>query len=107
VGGCKEKGWWTVGIGDASPGTCLLGVERREERAFLALVGEASLNTVLEKRSWTLSMLLTALLGTAGEGAERRDSVSRFIDFVVFRVSVRTGAAVSLLVVRGLGHSQL
>jgi hypothetical protein len=52
-------------------------------------------------------MLLTALLGTAGEGAERRDSVSRFIDFVVFRVSVRTGAAVSLLVVRGLGHSQL
>lgn len=55
----------------------------------------------------TLSMLLTALPGTAGEGAERQDSVSRFIDFVVFRVSVRTGAAVSLLVVRGLGHSQL
>ena len=52
-------------------------------------------------------MLLTALPGTAGEGAERRDSVSRFIDFIIFRVSVRTGAAVSLLVVRGLGHSQL
>ena len=32
MGGSKEKGWWTVDIGDASPGTCLVGVERGAER---------------------------------------------------------------------------
>jgi hypothetical protein len=34
----KEKGWWPADIGDASPDTCLVAVERGAEwmRAFRA-----------------------------------------------------------------------
>jgi hypothetical protein len=58
------------------------GERNGADTGFSSLVGEASSNTILEERSSTLSMLLMALPEMAGEDAECRDSVSRFIDFV-------------------------
>ena len=58
------------------------GERNGADAGFSSLAREASSNTVLEKRSSTLSMLLMALSGTVGEDAECRDSVSCFVDFV-------------------------